>query len=108
MDNCYIIWIISAFAFVALLGVFLKMKPGFGPNNLRVVGIVVVATFATLLALKDSTSITAAMGILGAISGYLFGMKNEKEDTKKKDNGKNKASSLSSKETNIAQPSSTE
>jgi hypothetical protein len=28
-----------------------------------------------LLALKDAGSLTAAMGILGAIVGYLFGIK---------------------------------
>jgi len=51
------------------------MQRGFGPFNLRAVGIVLVATFAALLALKDACSLTAAMGILGAIAGYLFGIK---------------------------------
>jgi len=45
------------------------------PINLRALGIVLVGTFATLLALKDSSSLTAAMGILGAIVGYFFGIK---------------------------------
>ena len=51
------------------------MQSGFGPFNLRAVGIVLVGTFAALLALKDGSSLTAAMGILGAIAGYLFGIK---------------------------------
>lgn len=71
--------IISAFGLLALVGAFVLMsrseKKGFGPNNLRVIGIILVATFATVLALHDSNSITAAMGILGAIAGYLFGAK---------------------------------
>jgi len=70
-----LIWVISGIGTIALLGSFWKMKPGFGPFNLRVVGIVVVGTFATLLALQGGESITAAMGILGAIVGYLFGIK---------------------------------
>ena len=72
-----LIWIISAFGLVALIGVFIKMKPGFGPFNLRVVGIILVGTFATLLALTGNQSMTAAMGILGAIAGYLFGIKDK-------------------------------
>ncbi len=68
-------WVVAAFGLVALLGVFYKMKAGFGPFNLRVVGIVLLATFATLLGTTEGEKITAAMGILGAISGYIFGMK---------------------------------
>ena len=72
-----LIWIISAFGLVALIGAFFKMKQGFGPFNLRVVGIILVGTFAALLALTNSQSMTAAMGILGAIAGYLFGIKDQ-------------------------------
>lgn len=51
-----------------------NMKGGFGPNNLRVLGIVLVACFTTLLALVVNTNVASAFGILGAIAGYLFGM----------------------------------
>jgi len=71
----HLMWIIAGFGVVALIGSFLKMKPGFGPFNLRVVGIILVGTFAALLALQGGESITAAMGILGAIVGYLFGIR---------------------------------
>jgi len=54
------------------------MKPGFGPFNLRAMGIVLVATFAAVLALQRTNALTAAMGILGAIAGYLFGIKDPK------------------------------
>lgn len=49
------------------------MKSGFGPFNLRVLGIILVATYATVLGLANVTKLTAAIGILGAIAGYLFG-----------------------------------
>lgn len=68
-------WVIVAFGAVTLIGVFMKMTQGFGPFNLRVVGIVLIATFASLLALHDSNSLTAAMGILGAIGEYSFGLR---------------------------------
>lgn len=70
-----LMWIIAGLGIIALVGVFWRMTPGFGPFNLRAVGIVLIATFATLLALKDGGSLTGAMGILGAIAGYLFGIK---------------------------------
>lgn len=70
-----LLWITAAFGFVALLGVLYRMKPGFGPQNIRALGIVLVATFAALLAQSDSGGLTAAMGILGAIAGYIFGIR---------------------------------
>ncbi|MCX6952833.1 MAG: hypothetical protein NTV51_11805 [Verrucomicrobia bacterium] len=54
------------------------MKDGFGPFNIRAVSIVLVATFATLLGLKDSSAMMAAMGILGGIAGYVFGIRDPK------------------------------
>jgi hypothetical protein len=69
------VWIIAAIGVLTLAGVLCKMKEGFGPNNLRAIGIVLIATFGSLLALRDGGALTAAMGILGAIGGYLFGMK---------------------------------
>ncbi len=71
MDN-YLVFI-TVIGVITLVGIFIRMKDGFGPFNLKVVGIVLVAILSSLLALKDSGSLTAAMGILGAIVGYLFG-----------------------------------
>ena len=70
-----LIWIIAGIGAVTLIGVFVRMTKGFGPFNLRAVGIVLIATFSALLATRDGGSLTAAMGILGAIAGYLFGIK---------------------------------
>ena len=60
-----------------LLLAFKQMKPGFGPQNLRVVGIVLVATLVSLLAILHESALEAAIGILGAIIGYLFGSSSE-------------------------------
>ena len=81
--NEQLIWVIAAFGFTALLGVLYRMKSGFGPQNIRAIGIVIVATFASLLALSGTGGLTAAMGILGAIAGYIFGIKDSltKSDT---------------------------
>jgi hypothetical protein len=73
--DAHLMWIIAGFGLVSLIGVFAKMTKGFGPFNLRAVGIVLVATLSALLALREGGSLTAAMGILGAIAGYLFGLK---------------------------------
>ncbi len=76
MDNLH--WIIAVLGGITLIGVFVRMQGGFGPFNLRAVGIIFIGTIAALLALKDAGSLTAAMGILGAIAGYLFGIKDQK------------------------------
>jgi len=70
-----LMWIFAALGALALIGAFFKMTKGFGPFNLRIIGIVLIATFASLLGLRDGGSLTASMGILGAIAGYLFGLK---------------------------------
>ena len=66
---------ITSFGALALAGAFWRMNRGFGPSNIKVIGIVVIATFASLLAAEDSNAMTAVMGLLGAIAGYLFGLK---------------------------------
>jgi hypothetical protein len=73
-------WIVAVIGAGTLLLVFCRMKGGFGPYNLRAFGITLVATFATLLALRSETTLSAAMGILGAIAGYLFSIKSDKGD----------------------------
>lgn len=46
-----ILWVISGMCALALMGVFWKMKPGFGPNNLQAVGIVLIAFLASVLSI---------------------------------------------------------
>lgn len=61
------------FGFFALAKIFDRMKNGFGPFNVRITGIVIVATLTSILAVMSPSSESAAIGILGAIAGYLFG-----------------------------------
>jgi hypothetical protein len=72
-DSELSLWIISGLCLIALLATFYKMKGGFGPHNLRAVGIVFVASLVAILSIARADDLTTAMGILGAIVGYLFG-----------------------------------
>jgi hypothetical protein len=71
------VWVVTIFVAAlgigTMYGVFRKMQHGFGPFNLRAVGLVLVATLAGLLATLAPDTRTAAIGLLGAIAGYLFG-----------------------------------
>lgn len=75
MDN--IVYIIAGLGLVSIIGTFCRMKQGFGPNNLKAIGIVIVATFAALLATKDGAALTAGIALIGSIAGYLFGSPKE-------------------------------
>lgn len=72
--------IIAVLAAGSLAGAFLRIKSKFTVLHLRLIGIILVATFATLLALAEDSTLNAAMGILGAIIGYLFGVSSAVED----------------------------
>ena len=39
-----VLWVVSGMFALTLMGVFWKMKPGFGPNNLQAVGIVLLSS----------------------------------------------------------------
>ncbi|MGH8437995.1 MAG: hypothetical protein ACRERW_02855 [Pseudomonas sp.] len=67
------LWIVAGVGTATLLGVFYRMQGGFGQMNLRAVGIILIAMLASILAVAKSDDISAALGILGAIAGYLFG-----------------------------------
>ena len=55
------------------------MKDGFGNYNLKVYGITLVALLVVILAVSpiETTNLSPAYGILGAIAGYLFGLKKD-------------------------------
>ncbi len=65
---------VIVFGLLAGIAAVIKMQGGFGKNNTRVFGIILVATLTTILALSTGDNVSAAMGILGAIAGYLFGV----------------------------------
>lgn len=82
MDNniLFSIMLIIVIAFILL---FFKMKNGIGAFNLKIFGITFITSLGTLLAISNipQNNMTAIFGILGAIIGYLFGLKNpEKEN----------------------------
>lgn len=56
-----------------------KMKDGFGNYNLKVFGITLVALLVVILAISpiEATKLSPAYSILGAIVGYLFGLKKD-------------------------------
>ncbi len=64
---------VLGFGVFALLRIFGHMKEGFGIFNVRITGLVIVATFASILAVLNPNAHCAAIGILGTIAGYLFG-----------------------------------
>ena len=73
-DGSFTMWIIMGLGTLALLGALCRMRPGWGTENLRVVGLILVATFVSLLAIYEGDASRSAFGILGAIAGYLFGV----------------------------------
>jgi hypothetical protein len=77
-----VLWLISGMCALTLGGVFWKMKAGFGPNNLQAVGIVLIAFLASVLSILRPDGLNAAMGILGAVGGYLFGMKSTSSEAR--------------------------
>jgi len=77
-DQWWIYAFVIGFGLASLLVVMKLVKPGsgFGPFNLRAVGMVLVATFATVVTLWTGDA-SASMAILGAVAGYLFGLKDQ-------------------------------
>ncbi len=71
------LWIVAFIGAGTLAATFWRMKSGFGPFNLRVVAIVLIATFVSILAIVNPQSLNAALGILGAVAGYIFGLRGD-------------------------------
>ena len=67
-------WIAVVFGIATGVASFCKMKGGFGPYSLRATMLPLVLTLTFLLALSDKVSDDAALGLLGAVAGYLFGL----------------------------------
>ena len=67
-----------------LLRAMIKRKKFFGPNFTKIIGVTVILTFALLLATLDIQSnelVTALVGLIGTLGGYLFG-KSDNYDSK--------------------------
>tara|TARA_X000000950_G_C13845004_1_gene631912 strand:+ start:1350 stop:1592 length:243 start_codon:yes stop_codon:yes gene_type:complete len=80
MEKFYIIvGLVAIIGIGALIVINKKMKEGFGNYKLKVYGITLVSLFVVILAISsiESTNSSPTYGILGAIVGYLFGLKKE-------------------------------
>ena len=78
--NLFLIITITLISLIALICSFKKMEKGFGPFNLRIVGIILIPTFAPLISIIHKDAVSACMGLLGAVAGYLFGIKKDKSE----------------------------
>ena len=72
--------LVIIFGLVVVGGTFAKMNRGIRQQNLKAVGITLVAVLASLLALGGDGALDSALGILGAIAGYLFGKDRSSDD----------------------------
>ena len=72
--------LVIIFGLVVVGGTFAKMNRGIRQQNLKAVGITLVAVLASLLALWGNGALDSALGILGAIAGYLFGKDRSSDD----------------------------
>ncbi len=79
-DLQWVLIIIAILSLVIIIGIFKNMKEGFGQNNIRIIVITIVCVFATFLALLKEQGITPAIGILGSVAGYIFGLKDNPKE----------------------------
>lgn len=75
------LWVIAILGTGTIIGVLWRMKGGFSPFNVKALGLVFIAVLAALLAVARSDHSTAALSILSAIAGYLFGANLESGST---------------------------
>lgn len=71
MDN-HLFLAIGIIGLVSLIGIFLRMKPGFGPFTFKVYGLTLVLVLSGLIGAVHKESLNAVIGIFGAVAGYLF------------------------------------
>ena len=77
-DNMLFMSLIIALLGIVMVIVIAVKTSGIGPFTLQAYGITLIGVIVAVLGLmmKEATPVaTAAMGILGAIAGYLFGIK---------------------------------
>jgi peptidoglycan/LPS O-acetylase OafA/YrhL len=72
--NNYTVALIGTFALGGLaIWATAKNQQGIGPQSIKALSVSLVAALTVALAILDHSNIGAAMGILGAIVGYVFG-----------------------------------
>jgi len=65
---------------VVIGGTFAKMNRGIRQQNLKAIGITLIAVLVVFLALHQESAVNAAIGLLSAIAGYLFGKDSSSDD----------------------------
>ena len=48
-------------------------KPGFGPNNIRIFGAIIILTFSGFLAVMGDKALLASTTLIGGVFGFLSG-----------------------------------
>jgi hypothetical protein len=74
------IWMLAAvmvFGAAQYIILWNTMKGGFGPNNLRAFCLTSIIILTALIAILRQEATMAAIGLLSACAGYLFGSKIE-------------------------------
>ncbi len=74
---------------VVIGGTFAKMNRGIRQQNLKAIGITLIAVLVVILALEQNSAVQAAISLLSAMAGYLFGKdsSSDDDDTPTKTNG---------------------
>ena len=82
MDPKYFLpLVVLSFGLLLEIGVFaiiIRQGQGFGPRNIRMVGIIAVLVLTCTLVLARGSGLEPAMAMLGAVAGYLFSFSEKK------------------------------
>lgn len=76
----YMAGLVTIVGLVVIGGTFAKMNRGIRQQNLKAIGITLIAVLVVILALRHETMVEAAIGLLSAIAGYLFGKDSSSDD----------------------------
>jgi hypothetical protein len=76
----YMAGLVAIVGLVVIGGTFAKMNRGIRQQNLKAIGITLIAVLVVILALRHEGMVEAAIGLLSAIAGYLFGKDSSSDD----------------------------
>lgn len=76
----YMAGLVTIVGLVVIGGTFAKMNRGIRQQNLKAIGITLIAVLVVILALRHESIVEAAIGLLSAIAGYLFGKDSSSDD----------------------------
>ena len=76
----YMAGLVTIVGLVVIGGTFAKMNRGIRQQNLKAIGITLIAVLVVILALRHESMVEAAIGLLSAIAGYLFGKDSSSDD----------------------------